>query len=456
MTVSTVATPVSYVGASNLDTYVYPWRILQAEDLAVWQTTAGVTSLLVLDTDYTVDGVLSYTGGNVTLLAGDLPTDDILVLFRDPSPVQDTSLANQSQYNAKVVEAAFDLLTMEVQAQGTELARTLRGPTYEDVLDALPSAADRANMLLGFDQSGAPALSASQAVVASGNFVVDTYVGGVDYTAGVTDELTLSQAPGTVDNLFVTFDGASQLTTTFSVVGTTLTFDAPIPDGVLAVQARQSGVLPLNAPANNSVGTDQLQAESVTAAKLADDAVIEDKILDGAVTEDKIDDGAVTLPKLGADVVSYLVPIGAVVMWGAAAAPTGWLILNGASLVRASYPDLFTVLGTTWGSADGTHFTLPDLRGRTPIGVGTGSGLTARALAATGGEESHVLITAELAAHTHTLGYVPAGGGGPAGLAETNGTSVNPSYATQSTGSNTAHNTMQPFAVINFIIKALP
>lgn len=49
----------------------------------------------------------------------------------------------------------------------------------------------------------------------------------------------------------------------------------------------------------------------------------------------------------------------------------GWLICDGRSLVRASYADLFTVVGTTYGAADGTHFNLPDLRGRTLVGLGT-------------------------------------------------------------------------------------
>lgn len=106
----------------------------------------------------------------------------------------------------------------------------------------------------------------------------------------------------------------------------------------------------------------------------------------------------------GTNGVDATSPSGGVIAYAGAAAPTGWLLCDGSSLLRASYPALFTAIGVTYGSADGTHFSLPDLRGRTVVAAGTGSGLTARALAASGGEESHVLTTAEsgLQAHTHS------------------------------------------------------
>lgn len=71
--------------------------------------------------------------------------------------------------------------------------------------------------------------------------------------------------------------------------------------------------------------------------------------------------------------IHYAMPAGALVAFAGAAAPTGFLLCNGASLVRATYPDLFTAIGTTFGAADGSHFTLPDMRSRSPVGVGTGT-----------------------------------------------------------------------------------
>lgn len=62
---------------------------------------------------------------------------------------------------------------------------------------------------------------------------------------------------------------------------------------------------------------------------------------------------------------------GQTVMTGSATAPPGWVLCDGASLVRANYADLFAVIGTTYGAADGTHFNVPDFRGIFPKGAGT-------------------------------------------------------------------------------------
>ncbi len=70
--------------------------------------------------------------------------------------------------------------------------------------------------------------------------------------------------------------------------------------------------------------------------------------------------------------------IGEIKAYAGALAPTGYLLCQGQSLLRASYAELFTILGTTFGSVDSTHFTLPDLQGRAPIGAGQGSGLSLR------------------------------------------------------------------------------
>jgi len=82
--------------------------------------------------------------------------------------------------------------------------------------------------------------------------------------------------------------------------------------------------------------------------------------------------------------------------------PSQWLLCDGASLLRATYTDLFNVIGTTYGSVDGTHFSLPDMRGRTPVGAGSGSGLTPRAIGDSFGAETVTLTTAEIPAHTHS------------------------------------------------------
>jgi len=166
-------------------------------------------------------------------------------------------------------------------------------------------------------------------------------------------------------------------------------------------------------------------------------------------------------------------PPGVLTPFAAAAAPAGWLLCDGAAYPRAEYSALFEAIGTTWGAGDGSStFNVPDLRGRTPVGAGTGVGLTARALGGKGGEENHALVTAELAAHAHGIndpGHThntqassnTVSGAGPpiasSGVNDrtmTNGALASGTGITlQSTGSGTAHNNMSPFAVVNYLIK---
>lgn len=146
------------------------------------------------------------------------------------------------------------------------------------------------------------------------------------------------------------------------------------------------------------------------------------------------------------------VPAGALTMYGGSTAPTGWLLCDGSAVSRSTYADLFTAIGTAFGVGDGsTTFNVPDMRSRSPIGAGQGSGLTNRALAATGGAETHTLTTAEMPAHTHSY-VVPRDGHEDTGGPNVSGPN-NVSAATDSTGGNGAHNNMHPFLAVNFIIK---
>jgi microcystin-dependent protein len=99
------------------------------------------------------------------------------------------------------------------------------------------------------------------------------------------------------------------------------------------------------------------------------------------------------------------VPIGTILMFGGPTAPGGFMLCNGNAVLRTTYAQLFSAIGTTWGAGDGSStFNLPDLRGRVCAGAGTGAGLTARTLGQILGEETHLLTAAEsgLPTHGHT------------------------------------------------------
>ena len=164
-------------------------------------------------------------------------------------------------------------------------------------------------------------------------------------------------------------------------------------------------------------------------------------------------------------------PAGTIVAFGAAVAPTGWVLCNGQTQVRQVLgvnTPLFTAIGTTYGAGDGTTtFNVPNLQGRFPIGAGNGAqknvsgsgiitggnALAARTVGQFGGEEDHVLTVAELATHSHEYrwGTAPGAGPGPDGEAAIGDNLYGAQTGTQ--GLNTAHNTTPSFVVVSYIIK---
>src|SRR5262249_35339115 len=83
-------------------------------------------------------------------------------------------------------------------------------------------------------------------------------------------------------------------------------------------------------------------------------------------------------------------------------APRGWAQCQGQLLAISQNTALFSLLGTTYGGNGQTTFGLPDLRGRSAIGMGQGPGLSNIDIGQVGGTENATLTVSNLAAHTHT------------------------------------------------------
>jgi len=67
-----------------------------------------------------------------------------------------------------------------------------------------------------------------------------------------------------------------------------------------------------------------------------------------------------TVPAVVTTAIAAAVPSGTLIDFGGSAAPTGYLLCDGSSYLRATYPALFTAIGVLWGSVDGTHFNVPN------------------------------------------------------------------------------------------------
>jgi microcystin-dependent protein len=202
------------------------------------------------------------------------------------------------------------------------------------------------------------------------------------------------------------------------------------------------------------------------------------------------------------DKTGYVMPVGTILLYAGTTPPEGWLLCDGASCSATSYPELFAVLGYTYGGS-GDAFNVPDMRGRGPMGYNV-SEPDFNALGYKSGEKRHTLTTSEMPGHNHPImdsghyhsisdpGHIHSiydpghshsidldnnlGGGGIDDAGEsssgvdqtyssTTGISIN-SHTTGisiyssssnisviSTGGSQSHNNLQPYIVINYIIK---
>jgi microcystin-dependent protein len=139
-------------------------------------------------------------------------------------------------------------------------------------------------------------------------------------------------------------------------------------------------------------------------------------------------------------------------------APKGWALCNGQLLPINQNQALFSLLGTTFGGDGRVNFGLPDLRGRTPIHVGSGHTLGEK-----GGEQAHTLSISELPQHVHTLNGVntDAATNDPTNAALATAAAIYHSASTltalragsvTNVGGSQAHLNMQPFLTLSFCI----
>ena len=196
------------------------------------------------------------------------------------------------------------------------------------------------------------------------------------------------------------------------------------------------------------------------------------------------------------------IPAGVISQFAGVTAPGGYLLCTGQSLSSSDYPALFAVLGYTYGGS-GSSFSLPNLQNRVPVGKGTETEFDT--LGETGGAKTHILTTGEMPSHTHiqdahnhtqnshnhtqnshTHNFTYAGGeyssftpsagssatnhinflvgtnGGWANVGistvtatniATTATNIATTATNQNTGGGLAHNNLQPYIVLNYIIK---
>ena len=187
---------------------------------------------------------------------------------------------------------------------------------------------------------------------------------------------------------------------------------------------------------------------------------------------------------LKADFELVSIPVGGVTQYAGDTSPSvNYAICDGAAVSRTTYATLFSRIGTTYGAGDSsTTFNLPNLKGRVAVGLDS-TQTEFDTLAETGGAKTHTLTSSEMPSHTHiqnahghvisansfagdleiTMGPIGADGnkysvsdsGNDASSTTANFYARNTTATNQNTGSDGAHNNLQPYIVMNYLIRII-
>lgn len=451
MTIASTTNKVRTDGTGAETEFNFTFKVFSASDLKVYLIdNAGDPTLLELTTHYTVAIDDPGPGGTVTMVTPPAADEELLIV-REVALTQTTDIPVRGSLREPQIEFVYDRLVMMIQQLQEEIDRCVKVGVASETSEvpAFPAAVE--DNVLGWDDSGNLK-----------NIVLGTAVAAI-ITAAISTATADAEAAQTAAEAAQTAAEAAQTAAeTAETNAETAETNAETAQTAaeVAQAAAEAAAAGVNLPSIN--GGDAYKLLRANAGETAFELVaIKDE-------DDMVSDSATDVPSqqsVKAYIASQLVlavPTGSMFQWLTDTAPTGYLLCYGQAISRTTYTTLFGIIGTTFGVGDGsTTFNLPDLRGRIPLGQDDMGGSSANrvtnaqadTLGGVEGAETHTLITSEMPAHTHSYEY---GGGGSAGASFPVRDHNNPVTApnpTGSTGGDGAHNNMQPYITVNYIVK---
>ena len=271
MTVTTILSKIIYTGTGSVSVFAYPFRIFVDTDLVVKEVlkTDGTETTLVLTTDYTVSGAGDATGGNVTLVAGNLASTKKLVIERSLPQTQAFDLVENDNAPSLSYENSYDRAVMLIQELQTTLDSAIKLPVSVSGVSAfLPE--PEADKVLAWN---------SDADALENQTLTQTDTGGIADGAVTTPKL----ASSAVTAAKLATDAVETAKIKNLAVTTAKIALLAVDTAQLAAEAVTTAKLALLA-----VDTAQLAADAVTGAKIEDDAVDSEHIAAGAIDDEHL------------------------------------------------------------------------------------------------------------------------------------------------------------------------
>jgi hypothetical protein len=342
MTVSSSTSRVSYNGNGSTTVFAYTFRVFDQDDLTVIIRSAnGTETVKTITTHYTVSGVGSAGGGNVTMLTAPA-SGETLVIIREQDLIQELDIVPNDPFPASSVEDALDKLTFMVQQHEETLGRTIKASRTNTIssTEFTVSAANRANKVFSFDASGD--LSIAQEI--------GTFLG--NWSASTPYKPRDLVKDTSTNNIFIcvtahTSSGAQPITTNVDSAKWVLIVDA----AAAAASAAAAAASESAAASSASSASSSASAASVDATYIAEVAV---NYLGAKTSDPTLDNegNALIAGQLYFNSVSGDMRVYTGSAWSIAYLPaTGYVTLTGTeTLLNKTLNDLKISLGGTNGT----------------------------------------------------------------------------------------------------------